>query len=129
VELDKGLGGCELRCPEAAAIAADAMQFHDGTRLRCGDFVVMPNHIHWLLRPLGEEELETLLKSVKEFSSRHIHQLLGRSGTFWQKESYDHIVRDPAELTRIRRYIFNNPAKARLRTGEYLYYQGDSLET
>ena len=33
---------------------------------------------------------------------------------FWQKESYDHWVRDSAELERIRHYIEQNPVKAGL---------------
>jgi len=124
LELDRGHGACHLRRPEVARVVADALRFHDGSRLVCGDFVVMPNHIHWLLQPCGEEELETLLGSVKRFSSRHINQHLGRNGPLWQRESYDHIVRSSDELTRIRTYIMNNGAKARLREHEYLYYEG-----
>jgi hypothetical protein len=41
--------------------------------------------------------------------------VLGRSGEpFWQKESYDHWVRDRAEFERIRDYIEANPVKAGL---------------
>jgi len=39
----------------------------------------------------------------------------GRTGEpFWQKESYDHWVRNPSELEKIRTYIENNPVKAGL---------------
>jgi len=129
LELDRGHGACHLRQPEVARIVADALRFHDSSRLVCGDFVVMPNHVHWLLQPLGEEILEVLLKSVKCFSSRRINQHLGRSGTLWQKESYDHIVRSSDELTRIRTYIINNGAKARLKEHEYLYYEGQPFDS
>ena len=37
-----------------------------------------------------------------------------RSGVFWQDESYDHIVRDQAELERTIKYVLNNPVKAGL---------------
>ena len=40
--------------------------------------------------------------------------MLGRNGRFWQEESYDHIIRDEAELNRIRQYILYNPVKAGL---------------
>ncbi len=40
--------------------------------------------------------------------------MLGRSGRFWQDESYDHWVRDDEELERIVDYIAANPVKADL---------------
>lgn len=128
IELDRGHGKCQLRHPEAAAIVAGALRFHDGSRLRCGDFVVMPNHVHWLIQPLHEELLEKLLQSVKQFSCKGINRWLGRRGTLWQGESHDHIVRDREELGRIRKYIADNPAKVGLREGEYFYYQGDAFD-
>jgi hypothetical protein len=41
----------------------------------------------------------------------------------WQRESYDHWVRDRAELERIKRYIENNPVKAGLvaRASDYAW--------
>ena len=122
-ELDIGHGTCELRHPDAASIVADALRFHDGTRLQCGDFVVMPNHVHWLLKPQGEETLERLLQSVKQFSCKRINARFNRTGTLWQKESHDHVVRDAEELARIRKYIAENSAKARLGPDEYVYHQ------
>ncbi|MGH9490924.1 MAG: transposase, partial [Terriglobales bacterium] len=47
-------------------------------------------------------------------SARRANCLLGRSGPFWQHESYDHVVRDAAEGVRIRRYIEANPLRAGL---------------
>ena len=37
-----------------------------------------------------------------------------RNGTFWQDESYDHFIRDDAELERIIKYVLHNPVKANL---------------
>jgi REP element-mobilizing transposase RayT len=54
-----------------------------------------------------------LMKSLKGATAREANRLLGLTGTaFWQKESYDHWVRDAAEFERVRRYIENNPVKA-----------------
>ncbi|MCL5021739.1 MAG: hypothetical protein M1339_08835 [Bacteroidetes bacterium] len=39
---------------------------------------------------------------------------LGRSGPFWQDESYDHVIRGAAELERTILYVINNPVKAGL---------------
>jgi type I restriction enzyme R subunit len=113
-ELDRCHGGCHLRSPEASSLVTEALHFFDGQRLRCGDYVTMPNHLHWLVQPCPGEELEELLRSVKSYTARRINAHLGRSGPFWQKENYDHIVRDTRELSRTREYIAANPAKAGL---------------
>ncbi|MDX9972039.1 MAG: transposase [FCB group bacterium] len=122
VELDKCHGSCLLRRQGAARIVADALQFHEGARLRGGDFVVMPNHVHWLLMPLGDHALEDILQSVKHWAAIEINKLVGRRGRLWQKESYDHLVRNPEQLERICGYIERNPEKAGLKSGEGLYY-------
>ncbi len=46
---------------------------------------------------------------------------LGRSGVFWQRHSYDHIVRNESELHAFGDYIRMNPSKACLREGEFLH--------
>jgi hypothetical protein len=47
--------------------------------------------------------------------------MLTRSGTFWQRDSYDHIVRDIEQLEAFQAYIAKNPTKARLNAGEFLH--------
>jgi len=85
-----------------------------------GPFVAMANHVHVLLLPLVPPS--RLLKSLKGSTAREANRLLGRTGEpFWQRESYDHWVRDEAEWNRIAAYIQNNPVKAGLvaRAEEY----------
>jgi REP element-mobilizing transposase RayT len=75
-------------------------------------FVVMANHVHVLIRP--HIDPSRLLKSLKGSTAREANKLLSRTGEpFWQKESYDHWVRNDAEFERIRAYI-ENPVKAGL---------------
>ncbi|MDX9971390.1 MAG: hypothetical protein RBU21_00225 [FCB group bacterium] len=124
-ELDLCHGACHLRSPQAAAVVSDALHYHHTTRLLCGDYVVMPNHVHWLLLPLEGHSLEDILFSVKRWIAGRINTLVGRTGKLWQKESYDHIVRDPDEFNRIRDYIEQNPGKAKLRASEFLYHRAD----
>jgi type I restriction enzyme R subunit len=128
VELDRCHGACLLRNRDASDILANALHFHHGKRLYCGDFIIMPNHVHWLLLPCGEEQLEQLTGSVKRFSAVRINRLAKRSGTLWQAESFDHIVRNARQLVYLREYIRDNPAKAGLPTGEFLYYRADWLK-
>ena len=74
----------------------------------------MPNHVHVVVElPEGAPPLAKTLQLLKGYSSRQANQLLGRSGSFWQAESYDHVVR-PGELERIIRYVLENPVKAGL---------------
>jgi hypothetical protein len=48
---------------------------------------------------------------LKSYSARESNVLIGRSGAFWHRESYDHAIRDEAELERTIWYIINNPVK------------------
>jgi hypothetical protein len=43
----------------------------------------------------------------------------------WQKESYDHIVRDGEELLRIQRYIQANPEQANVAAGRYVSFHAE----
>ncbi len=89
---------------------------HKGVELghyELGAYVVMANHVHLLVRPLVPPD--RLLRSLKGATAREANLLLGRTGEpFWQKESYDHWVRNDGEFSKIRTYIEMNPVKARL---------------
>jgi len=75
--------------------------------------VIMANHVHGLLFPLVPPS--RLLQSLKGATAREANRVLGRTGEpFWQRESYDHWVRDEREWTQIAAYIENNPVKAGL---------------
>jgi putative transposase len=97
-----------------------ALDHFHGTRVFTGDFVVMPNHVHILLTPIDGFELEDILHSIKSYTANEINRALGRAGRFWQRESYDHIVRDSEQLLSYRDYVAANPSKASLSIGEYI---------
>jgi len=119
--LDRGYGECVLKQPELAKIVADSLMHFDGQRYEMGDFVVMPNHVHLLVCLLGDTDLEEQGYSWKKYTATKINRALGRRGEFWYPESFDHLVRSPEHFEYFRAYIANNPRKARLRAGEYLY--------
>jgi putative transposase len=83
---------------------------------------------HWLVQPRKPVELEDILHSVKRHSSLMVNRLTGRSGKLWQRESFDHIVRNREALEWYRFYIANNPKKARLREYEYICHRADWLD-
>jgi putative transposase len=87
-----------------------------------GPFVIMANHVHVLLLPLTSPS--KLLKALKGVTAREVNRLLSRTGEpFWQRESYDHWVRDADEWKRITRYIEKNPVRAGLvsRIEDYMW--------
>jgi putative transposase len=113
--LDAGAGACHLQQPEIARLVSEALRHFDAVRYTLHAWVVMPNHVHALLTPLGQHALGEILKSWKQFSALRAKRALNLAGgRFWQPEAYDHWVRDAIEHERITRYILQNPVKARL---------------
>ena len=79
-----------------------------GQRYDLYAFVVMPNHVHVLFQPFRGCEANAIIASWKSFTSHGINRLLGRSGTVWQKESFDTLVRNERHFHTIIRYIREN---------------------
>jgi REP element-mobilizing transposase RayT len=92
-------------------------------------FVVMPSHHHWLFLPKADwaEEFairqigkmvrtprESISHSIQSYTGSQCNRLLGRTGSFWQTETFDHYARDETELYRILHYIEQNPVVAGL---------------
>lgn len=121
--LDAGYGACHLRRPEYASIVASALKFFDGVRCDLASFVVMPNHVHVLFQLRETHPLEKVAQSWKGFTAREINKQLGRSGQFWQQESWDTLLRGMPHLERCLSYIQQNPSKANLKAGEYVHYE------
>jgi len=107
--LDAGAGSCVLSDPGVRQIVSQAITHFQGTRYFLREWVVMPNHVHAVVTPREEHSLSAILHSWKSFTANAINQHLGRVGSLWQKETFDHIVRSPEQLERIEQYIHDNP--------------------
>lgn len=107
--LNANCGSCVLRDPEIAEIVYGAFRFFDSKRYELDEHVVMPNHVHVLVKPLAGHGLSDILHSWKSFTANRINRQLERAGQLWQHESYDHIVRNESAMNAIRRYIRENP--------------------
>ncbi len=118
--LDQGHGSCLLREPGAARIVANALRHFDSERYLLDSFVVMPNHVHAIAKPLGASALSDILHSWKSYSANEINRVLHQAGTFWMEESFDTIVRDASHLAVCREYVARNPVKAGLKAGEFV---------
>ena len=86
----------------------------EGYHSRTLAFVVMPDHLHWLLQLVGNRPLSGVVNTMKSFSSRRINAVLGESGSVWQKGYYDHAMRREEDLKAVARYIIANPVRAGL---------------
>ena len=95
--------------------------------VRLDHFVVMPNHLHGVVflvesssggsrtattgyreyrKPLGR-----IIGAFKTVSTQRVNALRNTPGApVWQRDFFDRIIRNEAELNRIRQYILDNPA-------------------
>ena len=120
--LDDCHGDCVLRVPELSQIVADSMHYFDGERYDLSDYVVMPNHVHLLAAFRSAELMLRQCESWKKFTALQINRQLGRRGRFWQCDGFDHLVRSPEQFDALRRYISNNPVRAKLKPTEFRHY-------
>jgi REP element-mobilizing transposase RayT len=99
-------------------------------------YVVMPNHLHGILvlqdahrakhppkadasplqppRSKGTQpgSVQAVIQTFKAISTRRFHALPGmKLNRLWQRGFYDHVIRDEAELNRIRAYVEENPLR------------------
>jgi REP element-mobilizing transposase RayT len=110
--LDTGAGRCWLRDDRVALLVANALNHFDGATYRLLAWCIMPNHVHAVVEPIGEEKLADILRSWKTYTAREANRVLGHTGGFWQAEYYDHLIRDDDDLVHAVEYAWSNPDKA-----------------
>ena len=122
------LGPTWMRDARVAAKVAENIQRLDGEAYRLDAFSIMSNHAHTVFRPLVSaavlEEilrakdhsvgsipaLSRIMKTIKGRSARECNLILGRTGSFWEHESFDHVIRS-GKFDKTVRYVLNNPVK------------------
>lgn len=112
--LDRGYGECFLKEPEVAEMVAESLKFHDGRKYKLSSWVIMPNHIHFLVTPFENVEIREIAHSVKSYTAHEANRRLGRKGQFWQHEPFDRYIRNAIHFSNVVSYIENNPVKAGL---------------
>jgi len=102
------------------------------------DFVVMPNHLHGIIiimpesrashrlaptkaqhtvsneRPMGpaSDSIAAILAQFKSMATRRVNALNEAiSSRLWQRNYYEHIIRDDEQMGNIREYIVHNPSQ------------------
>jgi REP element-mobilizing transposase RayT len=96
----------------------------DTTQVKSLAFVVMPDHVHWLIQLLDEAPLSKVIHRVKSVSAYHLNKTLKRKGRFWQNGFHDHAMRKEEDIRVAARYIIANPIRAGLVTkvGDYSHW-------
>jgi len=91
------------------------------------EFIVMPNHVHGIVMikwhlPVGangRSPLQMTPKSISSFMSgfkSSVTKIINEHRNtpalpVWQRNYYEHVIRNEEDLTRIRKYIVENPLK------------------
>jgi len=108
--LDNCYGECALKADHCADIVSMTLRHFAEIQYRLWAWCVMPNHVHAVVEPFAGFELRNILHGWKSVSSRRINARLGRTGTFWQPEYFDRLIRDDAEFKKFVLYTLENPA-------------------
>ena len=95
--------------------------FHDQNVVRHAQtlaFVVMPDHVHWLLQLEKNGSLSETIRLYKAKVSLILRQRI------WQRGFHDHALRDDEDLRGVARYIIANPLRSGLvkSVGEYPHW-------
>ncbi|MDB4265229.1 transposase [bacterium] len=109
--LDRGYGECILRDPQIAAIVGEALLSNHEKKYRLHSFVIMPNHVHILVTLFDGQSFSKITQSWKGSSARYLNLKRGKSGTVWQQESWDRLIRSKVHFDYVIRYIRENPAR------------------
>ena len=134
---------CYLSLPAIATVLINKLHEYDGKYYDLQAYCVMPNHVHLLIDtsiqllqedgsissqpPEDYVQLDKIMNLIKGGSSYEANLILKRTGVFWQKDSYDRLIRDEKEWCNTVDYILNNPVKAKLISNwedwEYSFYK------
>ena len=109
--------------PLARLLIAEMRRLHDQQLVHSLAWVVMPDHLHWLVQ-LREMPLSKLVLQLKSRSAIAINKARNASDRVWQKGFHDHALRKEEELTTTARYIVANPLRAGLvkHIGDYPHW-------
>lgn len=112
--LDAGNGSCFLSDPRICEMIEENLLRFSGIKYRLFAWVIMPNHVHLLLRPISGFSLSEIVHSCKSYTSNQANKILKRSGRFWCPEPFDRFIRDIDHFEKTFDYIEANPVKAGL---------------
>ena len=80
-------------------------------KIRIESYIIMPNHLHLIieLKYDNKIKLNQIIRKYKSLVSKYIRK--NEIIEIWQRNYYEHIIRNEKELFVIREYIQNNPQR------------------
>ena len=122
----------EMRLNETGLIVADCCQEipEHFSAVSLDEWMIMPNHLHGIViiteatndtdvaaaqhaapLPVKTVPLSVIVRSFKSAVTRRVNAIRATDNPVWQRNYYEHVVRDERALDRIRRYILENPIR------------------
>jgi REP element-mobilizing transposase RayT len=108
------VGSCVLAQPAIATPVQTSIRHFDSERYQLLAWCVMPNHVHVVVTPGPGYSLGSILHSWKSYTATRINRILHTTGVFWERESFDHLIRAEEDCARFVRYTEQNPVAAQL---------------
>ena len=104
-----------LSDPSIAQLVLNSLLYwHEQGRYKLVCATVMSNHAHIILYKI-DRPLFRITQSIKTYTAKESNLLLGRTGEhFWQRETFDHMIRNRVAFRKHVGYVLNNPVKAKL---------------
>jgi len=98
---------------------------HDRHGWAIGRYVIMPDHVHFFCRAeLAAKPLPTFMQKWKQWTSKRMAREIAvavtgnpglkKSGTVWQEEFFDHVLRSSESYSQKWQYVKENPVRAEL---------------
>ncbi len=115
--LGAGYGSCVLQQPVNAHYVIDTWKFHHPHKYHLFAWVVMPNHVHVLIKPNKDCPLSQIVQSWKSYTAKQIKKEQTNPPSrikIWQRDYWDRFIRDEDDFYSTLNYIHENPVRAGL---------------
>ena len=113
LDFDAACAAC--RCFDASQLLGDGQMLA---------WILMPDHVHWLIKMGKPEDLAKVVARLKSASARSVNRVLSRRGTLWSRAYHDHCLRSDENEREVARYIIGNAVRAGMaqRVGDYPFW-------
>jgi len=109
----------------AAILVQEWRTAHNRHGWAIGRYVIMPDHVHFFCRAeLAAKPLRIFMQKWKQWTSKRVAREvaaigiddpdLKQSGTLWQDEFFDHVLRSSESYSQKWKYVKDNPVRAGL---------------
>ena len=112
----------DFECARIASASFECRALLGDARLLA--WVLMPDHVHWLLQLGLQDSLGGVISRMKSASARNVNRVRRRNGALWARAFHDQAIRSDESLEQVAAYIIANPLRARLAVavGDYPFW-------